>query len=223
MIKFIGVDGENAVNSATTIKQIKEIKKYDLDIFDIDGNKITWSDLDNEDDRSLFKNIYLDRQERIDNHTAMADRPPFVVCTVEENKIIRLEFYEGHDCLELVYDLRRKEDFGKDLKPYMTEDENAYNPIDFLGNLGIDKNIAEKVISMVHENVENSYTLKELRIKKNIQQKYMLEKLNLSQNGYKKKESGEREFNVSELKILCNIFKKSEKDMIKIIENSKEN
>lgn len=221
MIKFIGVDGENAVNSETVLKQIEEIKKYELNIFDIDGNKITWADLDNEDNRSLFKNIFLDREERIDNNTAMADRPPFVVCTIEENKIIRLEFYEGHDALELVYDLRRKEDQGKELKPYMEEDENAYNPVEFLGSLGIDKGLAKKVVSMIHEDAENNYTLKELRVKRNIQQKFMLEKLGLSQNGYKAKESGEREFNVSELKILCDIFKKSEKDMIKIIENSK--
>ena len=222
MIKFIGVDGENAVNSETTLKQIEEIKKYELNIFDVDGNKITWADLDNEDDRSLLKNIVEDRKTRIDNKIAMADRPPFIAVTIADNKIIRLEFYEGHDILELVYDLRQKCDIGKELKPYMAEDENAYNPIDFLGSLGINKELAEKVISMVHGDAENNYMLKELRVKRNIQQKFMMEKLNLSQNGYKAKESGEREFSVSELEILCDIFKKSEKDMIRIIKNSKE-
>jgi uncharacterized membrane protein YfhO len=39
MIKFIGVDGENAVKSETILKQIEEIKKYELNIYDVDGNK----------------------------------------------------------------------------------------------------------------------------------------------------------------------------------------
>lgn len=221
MIKFIGVDGVNAVNSETTSKQIAEIKGYELNIFDVDGNKIEWKDLDNENDRSLFRNIVLDREERIDNHTAMADRPPFIVCTIEDNKLIRLEFYEGHDSLELVYDLRRKEDQEKELKPYMAKDENSYNPVEFLGSLGIDKDLAQKVLSMVHKSVEDNYTLKELRVKRNIQKKYVCEKLKISPQGYTPKEEGDRQFDIDELEILCNIFNKSLKDMITIIKNAK--
>jgi hypothetical protein len=176
MLKFIGIENDEACGSKKVLGQIAEIKKYDLDIYDIDQNKINWSNLDNGNDRSLFKNIVLDREIRVDNNTAMADRPPFIVCTVEDNKIIRLEFYEGHDSLELVYDLRRKEDIGKELKPYLEEDENAYNPIEFLGSLGINKELAEKVISMVHEDAENGYTLKELRVKRNIQKKVLAKK-----------------------------------------------
>jgi hypothetical protein len=221
MIKFIGVDGENAVNSETVLKQIEEIKKYELNIYDVDGNKIEWKDLDNENDRSLFRNIYLDRKVRIDEKTAMADRPQFAVCTIEDNKIIRLEFYEGHDSLKLEFDLRRKEDFDKDLKPYMQEDENAYNPLEFLQSLGISKELANKAIELTHANAENDLTLKELRTKKNIQKKYVAGKLKISSQGYTWKEDGEREFTVSELEILCKEFNKSEKDMITIIKNSK--
>lgn len=222
MIKFIGVDGENAVNSETVLKQIEEIKKYELNIYDVDGNKITWADLDNENDRSLFRNIYLDRKVRIDKKTAMADRPQFIACTIENNKIIRLEFYEGHDSLKLEFDLRKKEDFDKDLKPYMQEDENAYNPIAFLQSMGINKEVAEKAMELFHENAENDLTLKELRIKRNIQKKYVCDKLKISPQGYTPKEEGKREFTVSELEALCDIFKKSEKDMIRIIKNSEE-
>lgn len=222
MIKFIGVENGEAIGSKKVLEQIAEVKKYELDIYDIDQNKITWNDLDNEDNRSLFKNIILDREERIDNKTLMADRPPFIVFTICGNKIIRLEFYEGHDSLQLVYDLRIKEDLGKELKPYMEKDEQAYNPIEFLGSLGIDKSLAEKVISMVHKSVEDDYTLKELRVKNNIQKKVLAKKLGLSAQGYTWKEEGQREFTVSELEILCNTFDKSEKEMIRIIKNSKE-
>jgi DNA-binding XRE family transcriptional regulator len=221
MIKFIGVDGKNAVNSEMVLKQISEVKEYELDIFDIDGNKINWSDLENENNRSLFKNILMDRKTRIDEGKTMADRPPFIAVTVEENKIIRLEFYEGHDSLELIYDLRQKQDIGKELKPYMEKDENSYNPVEFLGSLGIDKSLAEKVLSMVHKSVEDNYTLKELRVKNNIQKKVLAKKLGLSAQGYTWKEDGEREFTVSELEILCKEFNKSYKEMVNIINNSK--
>lgn len=94
-----------------TIKQVEEIIKFPLEI-KLEHEAITWKDL-YEPDRnvkkfgySLFCVIIIDRESRIDNHIFMADRPPFVVCTIHDDIVVRVEYYSGHDCLSCEFDLK---------------------------------------------------------------------------------------------------------------------
>lgn len=52
----------------------------------------------------------------------MADRPPYCVAYTDEDEVIRIEYYEGHDELTQVYDLRRYDLYNKELLPDMKED-----------------------------------------------------------------------------------------------------
>ena len=156
-IYYIGVDGEQTVNSSETLKQIEEIKQFECNLIDHTENdkKLNWNDFYNVDDnRTLFKHILGDREIRVDNKTAMADRPSFCVLTEHENKIIRLEYYEGHDSLSLKYDIRSKELEGKELKNFMDKDENGYNPIEFLQEVfGIPAEISKPILEKAHKEI----------------------------------------------------------------------
>jgi hypothetical protein len=132
-ILFVGVDGETAVDSGTTRKQIDEVRKLECALAKLDGKAMAWDDVDDpEEPRSLLQSILADRRYRVDVGELMANRPSFAVITVVDNKAVRLEFYEGHDALELVYDLRSLELQGKDLPNFMESDPQAYDPIAFL-------------------------------------------------------------------------------------------
>ena len=76
----------------------------------------------------MLANIIKDRVLRVDLKSLMADRPPFAVATVSEKGIERIEYYEGHDKQELIYDLRSKEWQNKNLPNYQFKDPKAYNP-----------------------------------------------------------------------------------------------
>jgi hypothetical protein len=39
----------------------------------------------------------------------MADRPPIAIATIKDNKVVRFEFYQGHDSLAKEFDLRSEE------------------------------------------------------------------------------------------------------------------
>jgi hypothetical protein len=54
---FIGADGEQVVNSATTQKQIAEVESLECELEDEqEGRKATWKDFDNPDEpRTLFQ------------------------------------------------------------------------------------------------------------------------------------------------------------------------
>lgn len=115
---FIGVDFEEgvAVDSKTTQGQIDKVKKLNCKLVDEKGEVLTWDVFDDPNEsRTLFQAILKDRQMRIDNKTFMADRPNFAVITTEGNDAIRLEYYEGHDYLSKVYDIRSKELVGQQL------------------------------------------------------------------------------------------------------------
>lgn len=153
-ILFIGVDGETTVNSAETKKQIQEVESLDCVLEDEQEGRIaTWKDFDNPDEpRTLFQSILRDRKRRVDEHTIMADRPSFAVITVLDNKAVRLEYYEGHDSLSLVYDLRSKELQGKKLPNFMDADPQAYDPAKFLKNtFGIPEEFSKSILDEAHK------------------------------------------------------------------------
>jgi hypothetical protein len=151
---YIGVDGESVVSSEKTKEQIKEIFLKFCDLINEETKKkLSWNDFYNDDDRSLFKYILNDRKLRVDNNKFMADRPPFCVLTEKDNRIIRLEYYQGHDSLKLVYDIRNHELMNKELPNFLDKDENGYNPSEFLEKVfGISKDITKPILDKLHGN-----------------------------------------------------------------------
>lgn len=132
-IQLIGVDdrGEMVVGRAETEAQIARVRELECAL--ADGEALTWDDFDNPaEPRTLFQAIARDRGRRIDQGTYMADRPPFAVVTVHGDRAVRLEYYEGHDALALVYDVRAPELQGKPLPRYLERDPHAYDPAAFL-------------------------------------------------------------------------------------------
>ena len=107
---FIGFKVEmdeslTACSSNTTQYQVNQIMKFPLKI-EIDGSKMRWSDLyDTSNDRAILNYIINDRKIRVDKHIPMADRPPLAIITFLDHKVVRVEYYEGHDLLKLQYDL----------------------------------------------------------------------------------------------------------------------
>ncbi len=151
-IYFIGADGEQVVDSIETAKQIEAVKKLSCSLQD-DGNILTWNDFDNpEETRTLFQSILGDRKMRVDEKTFMADRPAFCVITEHEGSAVRLEYYEGHDALSLVYDIRAKELEGKDLPKWMESDPQAYDPVKFLKEaFGMPEALTKPIIEEIHK------------------------------------------------------------------------
>ena len=100
-----------------------------------------WPNLDDPDgEHTVFHAILMDRLLRIDSNKIMADRPPFIVVTEEDGRVVRLEMYEGHDYLECTYDLRSAELIGRDLPLYMPTDPCGYDPAEFMAEMfGIPK------------------------------------------------------------------------------------
>src|SRR5690554_228541 len=132
MIYHIGFDGEEVVNSLKTQRQIDEVKKLECMLVH-KGTSLDWETFDNpEQSQTLFQAILRDRKCRVDEGNLMADRPQFAVITAYEGKAVRLEYYEGHDELELVYDIRAAELKGKNLPQFLESDPHAYDPAAFL-------------------------------------------------------------------------------------------
>lgn len=149
---LVGIDGEKTVNSKTTQEQLDELHKYELDL-EHQGEKISWEDIDNiEESRTFLQSILNDRKMRVDNHTLMADRPSFAVATIYQDRIVRIEYYEGHDALKKVYDLRSKELQDKEMPDFMTSDPQAYDPAEFLEEaFGIPREISEPILKEIHK------------------------------------------------------------------------
>lgn len=148
---LIGTGGMQAADFANTLKQIQAVEVLECAL-EHEGEKISWEGFDNPDEpRSLFQSILRDRKRRIDEHTMMADRPSFAVITATGGKAVRLEYYEGHDALQLVFDLRSKELQGKKLPNFLDEDPQAYNPAKFLEEvLGIPESVSKPILDEVH-------------------------------------------------------------------------
>jgi len=152
MLIGVAVGGEVAVGGAQTETQIARVRELECALANEDG-VLTWGDFDNpEEPRTLFQAIARDRDRRIDHGICMADRPPFAVVTAWGGRAVRLEYYEGHDALSLVYDIRAPELQGKILPKYMEADPHAYDPAAFLEEvLGIPKDVSGPLLEMAHE------------------------------------------------------------------------
>jgi|CZCB01.1.fsa_nt_gi hypothetical protein len=152
MIYLIGTDGEKAISSEVTKKQIEEVKKLTCALAH-KGQPLDWDSFDNPDEpRTLFQAIMHDRKQRVDEGHLMADRPNFAVVTAYQGRAVRLEYYEGHDALQLVYDIRAPELQGKDLPKYMEADPCAYDPVDFLEQcFGIPPELSQPLLEAVHK------------------------------------------------------------------------
>lgn len=149
---FLGLDpkGEQVINSAETLKQINEIKKLECAIV-IEEDSVDWKNFDEPTEPgSLFQYILNDRKIRVDQKTLMADRPPFAVLTIDGQKVIRIEFYEGHNSLELTYDLRCKELQDKNLSVYLKKDPNAHDPKEVFR--WMPPALADEILKKLHEN-----------------------------------------------------------------------
>jgi hypothetical protein len=144
---LIGIDdhGEMAVGRAETEEQIARVRGLVCALANDEGEALTWEDFDNpEEPRTLFQAIARDRGRRIDRGLMMADRPPFAVVTAEGGRAVRLEFYEGHDALALVYDVRARELHGVARANYLGADPHAYDPAAFLAEvLGVPQGALE--------------------------------------------------------------------------------
>ena len=149
---FIGTNGEQVVDSKKTLEQIKEVEALECALENED-EKISWKDLDDPDEpRTIFQSILWDRKRRVDEHTMMADRPSFAVVTAMGGKAVRLEYYEGHDALQLEFDLRSKELQGRKLPNFMAEDGQAYDPAKFLEEyFGILESVSKPIIDEAHK------------------------------------------------------------------------
>lgn len=151
---FIGANGEEATDSKTTLQQIKDVEALQCALVNPKNQEpLTWAAVNNEaEPRTIFQAILADRKMRIDDRTLMADRPSFCVITAVDGRAVRLEFYEGHDALGLVYDLRSAELAGKDLPQWMESDPQAYDPAAFLKQaFGIQQKISEPILKSLHE------------------------------------------------------------------------
>jgi len=157
---YVGIDGEKTVSSMETKKQIEQVKRLECALESEEGEALTWTTFDDPNEpRSLFQAILQDRKERVDQGVLMADRPCFAVVTAYGHRAIRLEYYEGHDELSLVYDIRAKELRGKELPKWLERDPYAYDPAAFLEEvLGIPKEASKPVLDAVHKLEKESVT-----------------------------------------------------------------
>ncbi|MFW5794517.1 MAG: hypothetical protein ACOCV1_03430 [Bacillota bacterium] len=115
---YIGFVGDTTCNSNKTKEQIESLKEYTFNIFH-NGEKINLDDIYKEGgkERIVLNKILADRKERVDNNTLMADRPPFAIFTVEDDVVVRFEYFEGHNSLKQIYDIRSKKLKQKILEP----------------------------------------------------------------------------------------------------------
>jgi hypothetical protein len=151
---FVGVDGEKVVSGAETEAQIAAVCALECALRSSDGSEaVTWLDCnDPAEPRTLFQCILVDRRRRVDAHTFMADRPAFAVVTAVDGRVVRLEFYEGHDALECTFDLRSAELQGKSLPRFMDVDPQAYDPAAILADVfGLPPEITRPVIEATHD------------------------------------------------------------------------
>ncbi len=103
------------MDSFRTAHQISKIQKRFECAVQHNGKTLTWDAF-----QSLFKCILKDREMRVEQGLLIASRPPFAVATIEGNKVVRFEFYQGHDTYELVYDLKSPD--CPDLEPFLRQE-----------------------------------------------------------------------------------------------------
>ena len=106
-------EGYRAVGADATREQLAELREYDLAVRSEDGEPVPWDAIDDGDEPDLIcQHVLGDREQRVDDGTLMADRPPVAIFTIDEDagEIVRVEYYWGHDRLGLEYDLRADPD-----------------------------------------------------------------------------------------------------------------
>ena len=106
-------EGYRAVGADATLEQLAELREYDLAVRSEDGEPVPWDAIDDPDEpESICQHVVRDREQRVDNGTLMADRPPVAIFTIDEDasEIVRVEYYWGRDRLGLEYDLRADPD-----------------------------------------------------------------------------------------------------------------
>ena len=147
------LEGEDwrAVGAKKTREQIEYVKSFECNLYH--KKELDWEQFDDpSESNTLFQAIEKDRAIRIDKKTFMANRPLFAVITIIDGKAARLEFYEGHDALELACDIRSKELADKELEPFMAKDGLAYNPVEFLHSvLGIPQGFSMPILDESHK------------------------------------------------------------------------
>ena len=123
-------------NSQGTRNQITQLSQNALLLVE-QGKQVDWQELfDPNNYRSIFQAILDDRERRVDQREIMCDRPPFAVVTVTENGIERVEYYEGHDRLEMLYDLSSPNFRTRKMRNYIDKDPHPYRiEKDFPANL----------------------------------------------------------------------------------------
>ena len=111
---FIGFDekGREPIGSEETRKQIEEVTKLDCMISDRHG-PLTWAAFErSEHPVGLFQQVLQDREMRVDKKIPMSTHPQLIVITVEDEKVIRLEYYEADREFEMwncIYDFRAED------------------------------------------------------------------------------------------------------------------
>jgi hypothetical protein len=143
----IGFEDDVACGAEETRRQIEELMQHECCLCAGSADQpLGWDDLYDPDEReSVLHYVINDRLHRVDQGLESADRPPFCVATVCGGAAVRLEFYAGHDALELTGELRSPELLDSDLPPYLSEDPYHYDPIEFIRETvecGLDTNAA---------------------------------------------------------------------------------
>ena len=106
-------EGHRAVGAERTREQLADLREYDLAVRSEDGEPVPWDAIDDPDEPdSVCQHVVRDREQRVDDGTIMADRPPVAIFTIDETagEVVRVECYWGHDRLGLEYDLRADPD-----------------------------------------------------------------------------------------------------------------
>jgi hypothetical protein len=148
-------------NSQGTRNQITQLRQYPLLLVE-QGKQIDWQELfDPNNHRTIFQTILDDRECRVDQREIMCDRPPFAVVTVTENGIERVEYYEGHDRLEMLYDLRSHNFRTRKFPNYIDKDPQPYRiEKDFPANLpNVFKFEMKQMVNEGHARIRKGYGL----------------------------------------------------------------
>jgi hypothetical protein len=153
LIGFERTDNDwEVVNAQKAREQIDYVKSFECALTHKE-EPLTWDVFDDpKEGRALFQAIEADRKVRVDKRQFMVDRPPYAAVTIMDGRVVRLEYYEGHDALELTHDIRSKELVGKKLPPFMRRDGAAYDPVAFLEDaFGIPRDVSEQILKEFHK------------------------------------------------------------------------
>jgi len=79
-------EGYRAVGADATREQLDELQEYDLTVQSEDGDPVPWDAINDPDEQaSICQHVVHDREQRIDDGTLMADRPPVAIFSIDED------------------------------------------------------------------------------------------------------------------------------------------